>query len=164
MNNPKIGIEEVCELLTSTVPEVLETMFSMEALAMPQGNLQSLGSSLVVASVGFIGDLNGIVHLYLNTAFARVLAANLLGIADDEFDGNEMIDDAIGELGNMIVGAVKGRLCDEGAPCVLTIPTIVRGDSLLVGATGLTDRRMLSFRCGDDEITLELLMKAASGS
>jgi len=164
MNNTKNGIEEVCDLLTSTVPEVLETMFSMEALAMPPGDPQSLGSSLVVASVGFIGDLNGIVHLYLTSAFARVLAAHLLGLADDEFEGNEMIDDAIGELGNMIVGAVKSRLCDEGSPCVLTIPTIVRGDSLRLGATGLTDRRLIGFRCGDDEITLELLMKATGCS
>jgi len=164
MNNTKYGIQEVCELLTNTVPDVLETMFSMEALAMPPGNLQSLDSPLVVASVGFIGDLDGIVHLYLTAAFSRVLAARLLSLADHEFEGNEMIDDAIGELGNMIVGAVKSRLCDDGAPCILTIPTIVRGNGLRLGAPGMTDHRSIGFRCGDEEITLELLMKAAGGS
>lgn len=154
-------IDHVRELLTRSVPEVFSTMFTLEARPSEPQNLHALGETLVVASVGFAGAVNGVVYLHVSAPFARLLAGRMLGMADEEFDGEEMIDDAIGELSNMVVGAVKSRLCDDGLACVLTIPLIVRGQNFSVGATGCLDRRLLSFRCGHDDVMLELQMKPA---
>ena len=154
-------IDHVRELLTRSVPEVFSTMFTLEARPSEPRNLHALGETLVVASVGFAGAVNGVVYLHVSAPFARLLAGRMLGMADEEFDGDEMINDAMGELSNMVVGAVKSRLCDDGSPCVLTIPSIVRGQSFSVGATGCSDRRLLGFHCGEGERVLELQMKPA---
>jgi chemotaxis protein CheX len=40
-----------------------------------------------------------------------------------------MVDDAIGELCNMIVGGWKSKLDTSVAVCLISIPTITRADS-----------------------------------
>jgi chemotaxis protein CheX len=58
----------------------------------------------------------------------------MLGLSEVELDaaGPEVINDAIGELTNMTVGAFKNGLCDLGFPCKLTIPSILRGTGIRV--------------------------------
>lgn len=155
-------VEDVRDLLCSGVGEVFNTMLTLEAAPVEVVDLQASGEALVTASVGFIGAVNGVVYLHVTAAFARKLAGCMLGMADEEFDGDEMINDAMGELGNMVVGAVKSRLCDEGSSCVLTIPSIVRGRGFSVGAAGCSDRRLLGFRCGDGDLVVELSMKSSA--
>jgi len=159
MTNSTSRIEEVCELLRGAVTEVFGTMLSTEAHPIAPGDSQRTGEPLVAGTVGFMGELNGVVYLSLNATFARVLACRLLDMREEEFEDDAMINDAIGEVSNMVVGAVKSRLCDDGFPCVLTIPTIVRGTHFSVDVAGYSDRRSLAFRCGDDQISVTLLMK-----
>jgi CheY-like chemotaxis protein len=90
---------------------------------------------------------------------ARTLASRMLGLAEAELQGDDMVNDAIGELSNMIVGCAKSRLCDAGAPCVLTIPSIVRGQSFVIEPACPCNRHLLGFRCGADHIMIELLME-----
>ncbi len=150
---------EVLDLLNGSVTEVFNTMFSLEAKPAAPHDLQASGETLVAGSVGFIGDVNGVVYLQVTAAFARVLASLMLGMSEDEIEGDEMVNDVVGEVSNMIVGAVKSRLCDSGSSCVLTIPSIVRGSSFHVEPTGSSNRRALSFQCGADHLLVELLMK-----
>jgi chemotaxis protein CheX len=83
----------------------------------------------------------------------------MLGLAEAELQGDEMVNDVIGELSNMIVGCAKPRLCDAGAPCVLTIPSIVRGQNFEIEPARRCNRRLLGFRCGVDHLVIELLME-----
>ena len=151
--------DEVRDLLNGSVTEVFNTMFSLEAKPAAPHHLHASGETIVAGSVGFIGDVNGMVYLHLTAAFARTLASKMLGMAEAEFDGDEMVNDVVGEVSNMIVGAVKSRLCDSGSPCVLTIPSVVRGSNFHVETTGSSERRALSFQCGADHLLVELLMK-----
>lgn len=151
--------DEVCDLLNGGVTEVFNTLFSLEAKPAPWHDLHASGETIVAGSVGFIGDVNGIVYLHLTAAFARTLASMMLGMAEAEFDGDEMVNDVVGEVSNIIVGAVKSRLCDSGSSCVLTIPSVVRGSNFHVETTGSSERRELSFQCGAGHLRVELLMK-----
>ena len=81
----------------------------------------------VAGGVGFGGDVTGVESIVVTTDFAREITCRLLGISDSDIDNESMVNDAIGELANMVVGQIKSRLCDRGLPCVLTIPSIVRG-------------------------------------
>ena len=153
-------IDDVCDLLRGSVPEVFGTMLSMNAEpGEPADYLAAADECMVAASVGFVGEATGVVYLHLTAPFARVLAGRMLGMEEEEFDGDEMVNDVIGELSNMIVGAVKSRLCDEGTACALTIPSFVRGKGISIGATGGPERRLLGFRCGSGGVALELLMQ-----
>src|SRR6202012_1426446 len=100
--------------------------------------------SFIAASVGFVGDVSGIVYIYLKAPLAQVLASRLLGIPEAEADDDELTGDAIGELSNMIVGAAKSRLCDLGLACTLTIPSIIRGKGLSTEPVGSSESLQLT--------------------
>jgi len=157
-------IEAVRDLLLGAIPEVFGTMLNTGVEPMAPDECRASEEPRVAGSVGFMGEVNGIVYLQMTASFARMLAGRLLEMPEEEFEGEEMIDDAIGEISNMVVGAVKSRLCDEGLPCVLTIPTIVRGPGFSVAAAGYSERRSIGFRCGNDRLVVDLLMKPSGES
>jgi chemotaxis protein CheX len=113
----------------------------------------------IISSVGFIGQATGVIYLNANVSFAKCIASRMLGLDEAEVDGGEMINDVFGELGNVVVGSVKSRLCDLGWSCTLTIPSIVRGNELSVEAVTDATRIVLGFRAGDQRLIAEVLIK-----
>lgn len=120
----------------------------------------------VVGTVGFIGDANGLIYLYLPVDFARLCTCHLLGMTEAEIDeaGDEVINDAIGELTNMSVGSFKNGLCDAGYPCMLTIPSILRGSNFCIEPISSAQRYIYSFSCGGHKIVTDILMKTGADS
>jgi len=153
------SIDEVINLLAGSVAQVFDTMLNTDAQPAPLQDIRQSDAPMVAGSVGFIGEANGVVYVYYKATFARTLASRMLRMAEAELDANEMVDDVIGELTNMIVGSIKSRLCDAGTPCVLTIPSVVRGQNLRGGPTCACEFRLLTIQCGEEMILLELLMK-----
>ena len=151
-------IDEVRDLLKVSVAEVFRTMLSIEAQEAPLVDFRRCDVPLVAGSVGFIGDLNGVVYIYVKEPFAKVVACRMMGMAESELDGEEIVNDAVGELSNIIVGAVKSRLCDAGNPCVLTIPSIVRGRGFGAVPTCSSKCRLFTLACGAEHVLVELLM------
>ncbi len=115
----------------------------------------------VVGTVGFIGDANGLIYLYLDLEFARKITCNLLGMTPAELEeaGDEVINDAIGELTNMSVGSFKNGLCDAGYPCKLTIPSILRGNNFCIEPISSATRRIYHFSCAGHRVVADILMK-----
>lgn len=115
----------------------------------------------VVGTVGFIGDANGLIYLYLDLTFARLCTCHLLGMTEAELNeaGDEVINDAIGELTNMTVGSFKNGLCDAGYPCKLTIPSILHGSNFTIEPISTVTRHVYHFDCGGHRIIADLLMK-----
>lgn len=117
----------------------------------------------VVGMVGFLGDANGLIYLYFPASFARLATSQLLGMSLAEIDeaGDEVINDAIGELTNMSVGGFKNGLCDAGFPCKLTIPSILRGSNFCVEPITDAERYIYRFDCGGDKIVTDILLKGS---
>jgi chemotaxis protein CheX len=115
----------------------------------------------VVGTVGFIGDVNGLIYLHLDLAFARLCTCHLLGMTDAELEaaGDEVINDAIGELTNMTVGSFKNGLCDSGYPCMLTIPSILRGTNFSIEPISSAVRHVYHFDCAEHRVVADILMK-----
>ena len=86
----------------------------------------------------------------------------MLGLSDAEIEGEEMVNDAMGEITNMVTGHLKSTLSDRGLPCVLTIPSIVRGSHFTLEAVSSTHRRVTSFRCDSSNLLVEVLFKPTS--
>lgn len=152
-------IDQIEALVTDSVTRVFETMLNLKATVTPSPPDLWNGETHVAGSVGFIGRLSGVVYLYTSASFARRLTRVLLGLGENEVDGNEMVNDAVGELANMIVGQIKSQLSDRGMPCVLTIPSIVRGSHFVIEAVSSTTRRLVAFRCADQSFLVETLIK-----
>jgi chemotaxis protein CheX len=116
---------------------------------------------LVVGMVGFIGSLNGVIYLYLSDSFAREVTCNFLGMEPDELEteDHETVNDALGEMANMIAGTFKNVLCDEGFNCRLTIPSILRGSKFSIETTSSVMRRVFRFQTMGQPLVADLLMK-----
>ena len=116
----------------------------------------------VVGTVGFVGDINGLIYLHLDLAFARICTSHLLGMTEKELEaaGDDVINDAIGELTNMTVGGFKNGLCDAGYPCKLTIPSILRGTNFSIEPVSSAVRHVYLFDCAEHRVVADILMKA----
>jgi chemotaxis protein CheX len=160
------------DTITRAVQDVFKTMFGMSAILTdePQTPLEEsekgehpvlIDGQLVVGTVGFIGEISGLIYLYLSAEFANRLSAHLLGMSLSELDqtGDEAVNDAVGEITNMTVGTFKNQLCDHGYPCKLTIPSILRGSNFSIEPITSATRRIYRFAIGEHTLVADLLMK-----
>jgi chemotaxis protein CheX len=157
-------IEDMATLVTEAVTEVFSTMLSCSINSSSSTSLPNAGdgngSAMHVAGgVGFGGDVTGVVYIVVTTNFAREITCRLLGIADSEVESESMVNDAIGELANMVVGQIKSHLCDRGLPCVLTIPSIVRGTNFSLEGCSTDKHEAYRFMCANQQLSVEILMK-----
>lgn len=164
----------VRENITRAVADVFQTMLGKTArlsltatpargASWPPRPTEGVNTPQLVGTVGFLGELNGLIYIYFPLEFARSCTAQLLGMSDAELHaaGDEVVYDAIGELTNMSVGSFKNGLCDAGYPCMLTIPSILRGANFCVEPISSAQRYTYCFELGDYKVVTDILVKAA---
>jgi len=79
----------------------------------------------VTAVVGFGGLLSGACVFRSGSSTAIKIAALMTGMEFDEVD--DTVKDAIGEIGNMLAGAWKGKVPNLSANCGLSVPAVITG-------------------------------------
>lgn len=139
-------------------------MLSITTQPDPSLKLINNSSQHIASSVGFVGQITGVIFIYSDDAFARVITSRMLGMDPKDVDEDEMVNDSMGELGNMVLGHIKSRLCDRGLSCVLTIPSIIRGTQFSIEPVTNATRLVLGFRCDEkSQIAIEVLIKETDG-
>ncbi len=141
-----------------SVREVFLKMLSLEMENADPAPLPDDPGGQIVGSVGFIGQATGFIYLYSGVGFGRSITSSMLGLTETEVD-NEMINDAFGEVCNMVVGSVKSQLCDRGWPCVLSLPSVMRANALSIESVGDVNRFLLGFRTGTQPLMVEVTVK-----
>ena len=154
-------IDDLDHLVSSGVASVFGTMLNLPVEEESKSAPVTEGESQIAGSVGFIGVVTGVVFVYSTVSFARKVTRGMLG-HESASTREEMINDAFGEITNMIVGHIKSRLADRGMTCVLTIPSILRGSNFTIESTSSTRRRISTFRCDGDQLVVEVLLKPSS--
>jgi chemotaxis protein CheX len=114
------------EALLGGAKEVFETMVFMALEeagdAMPDGeDLTMLGS------ITFKGRLEGCLGIRCRWDCARTIATNMLGTDPSGDLAENDINDAIGEVANMVMGALKSRVQDDIGSMEVSIPSVVQG-------------------------------------
>ncbi len=164
-----INEELIRSYINRAVGDVFRTMLGREpsssyhADSAEAARLQAVEGNRpqIVGTVGFVGDINGLIYLHLDLAFARLCTSHLLGMSDAELNeaGDDVINDAIGELTNMTVGTFKNALCDAGYPCKLTIPSIVRGSNFVIEPISSVTRHIYYFECEQHRVVADVLIQ-----
>lgn len=152
------------DLIRSAVEEVFDTMLSTKVEREPSGDAGAVTGAQVVGSVCFIGQLSGVVCIWTCPEHAERITCQLLGLGDTDERTDEMINDAFGEVTNMVGGHFKSRLTDRGYPCRLSIPSIVRGSQLVIESVTDTQRMVAHFRCGKYPLMVELIIKTTNSN
>lgn len=118
-------------------------------------------AKVLVGMVGFLGRVNGMVYLYLEESLARSLVACLLGMTEDEVmaEGAGMVNDGLGEICNMTVGAFKQQLCLMGYDCSLTIPSIICGSHFSIETSADVTHCSVPFKTEEQLFVTDILLK-----
>jgi CheY-specific phosphatase CheX len=148
--------EDIEKLMEDAVKNVFKTMlnFSAERVAAPD---KISGSGPCVAgNVGLTGGLSGMFYIVVSDVLARKITCAMLQITDKEIEGNEMVNDVLGEISNMVAGHFKTRLTTH---CMLTIPSVVRGNDFKVVCTNGSVSKTIYATCNDSLVMLEVVMK-----
>jgi len=112
-------------ILELAIEEVFEIMLGCRVE--PSGKAAPASTMTgFTAMVGLAGALCGIIALSCDQKTASAMAKSMLGpeIADSE----EQVSDALGEICNMIAGNFKNKLAGADGRCLLSVPTVIKGD------------------------------------
>lgn len=122
---------------------------------------------LIVGSVGFTGEANGMVYLYMEMELACQIAAGITGMTSAEIlhpDNHDIVKDVVGEITNMTVGTFKNGICDLGFQCKVTLPTVLRGSQLQVGTVSGAQRWTFSFEVMGRPLIADLFIQEDKGN
>ena len=157
--------KHVQDFIIKAIKNVFSTMIRLDASFVEKTAESAYtgfqGKHYVFGSVGFEGDINGVVYLCIPDDFATHAAGEILGMTKHEVkeSGDEVVRDVIGEITNMTVGGFKNALCDIGFPCKLTLPTVVRGDHLQVACLKSATRHIFQFDCSSHRLIADIQLK-----
>ena len=165
--------EQIEAMVVDSVDKVFSTMLSEEIVFKELGVsiTDSQGvqpvmpfdpkSQIVVSAVGFIGSLVGVFYLYQEADLAFDLAGKFLGMNKEELleEGQETINDVLGELANMIGGSFKNKVSDMGFNCRLTIPSIVRGSDFIIESPSNVERFLFTFTTCGCNYVVDVMLK-----
>jgi len=132
-------------LIANAIGEVFDKMVSLEAGVTAMGPQENEIEDRIVGSIGFGGEVMGRVNIHLSDAFARLIAASMLGIELEDIEEQEEVDDVISELSNMIGGQLKSHISDFGLPCELSLPSITTGSDFQIESRGWVRHEKVGF-------------------
>ncbi len=116
------------EATVSTIEMMTSATANKEAANIHQLDVEDTQDK-VASSIGFYGDMDGMIVLIFPKEIARKTCELLLGEAEHDIDA---ILDALAEFVNIIGGRVKSLLSEKGVALSITLPrTYLKVDDLL---------------------------------
>ncbi|MEI6712928.1 MAG: chemotaxis protein CheX [Verrucomicrobiota bacterium] len=149
---------DLSESVLRVVPHVLRTMLNLEVT--PAKTAISREVDRISAIIGIGGDaIRGMFYFHLPVSFAQVIAANLFAESSENPVSDRQINDAVGELCNMVAGGLKAALADLGHDAGISPPSIIRGKSFSIESEPDLEITHFPFACGQDVLDLEVHLK-----
>jgi chemotaxis protein CheX len=110
------------ELVESVISMVWDSLLQAEAV--PWTGQHPHEDTCMRAEIVLTGDWSGAIRLTCHQEAAQRMAGSMLHLSGDDHLPQEQVDDAIGEVVNVVGGNVKGAL---GGRTALGLPTILHG-------------------------------------
>ncbi|MCP3891442.1 MAG: chemotaxis protein CheX [Desulfobulbaceae bacterium] len=107
--------------------------------------------------IGLAGTRKGVLAIHLPSKVAMAITGNFLGMEVEEID--EDVEDAVGELANMLGGDVKSILSGKGRDIDLSLPSIIRGERYDFQPTGEAERFLVPFDSNVGGFYIELQLE-----
>lgn len=143
-------VDSTVEIFTSMI------MMEVESIDKEVGERSHLQHS-ISGVIGLAGAFKGVLAIHLPKELAMQITGNFLGMDVEEI--NEDVEDAIGEIANMLGGDVKGFLTTSGSDIDLSLPSTISGEEYEFQAKKNAVTYIVPFKCGDYEFTVELQLE-----
>ena len=158
--SPDISLteEQVAGYVIAATREVFSTMIMMEVVDdFPLKEPVSRFKCSITGMVGFAGTYSGDISIHCPVNLAMKITSNMLGVDCGEV--NEDLNDAIGEIANMVGGSVKQVLSKGGLDVKLSIPTVISGEDYTVNSLSDTDCVVVPFAVEGHTMLVGLTLK-----
>ena len=143
--------EELASHIAASVKKIYSTMIFIEDIAdeYPLDKPVSHFTCSISGMIGLGGAFSGMVGVHIPEEFARESTASMLGMEVDEIEGEGDINDAVGEITNMLAGEIKMLFSDRGMPVCLSTPSIIAGKDYSVEVVSSGAAVVVPFCRGD---------------
>lgn len=116
-------------VLLDSAREVFESMVFMP-LEEVEGQKPDPAAVTLLGTITFAGNLEGCLGVCCDMAAARAIGAGMLCMDSPEQMADGELADAMGEIANMVMGAVKTRIQDDYQSILISVPSVVQGREL----------------------------------
>ena len=146
---------DISEKIIESTSEIFSSMVMMEITVNGEvrNSMPSLTDS-ITGVIGLAGTHKGVLAIHFPNSVAMAITGSFLGMDVEEV--NEDVEDAVGELANMLGGSVKSILSDKGRDIDLSLPTVISGASYDFQPRREVERLVIPFHCDAGEFAVEL--------
>ena len=116
------------ECVEAAIKEILGSMCGLEISPLEDKDLSAGG--VLVAVISIMGEVQWSIFIGLPAKTAEALMVKFAGF-EITFASDDM-GDAVGELANILAGDVKRKLVAKGVKCNISLPSVIRAESLHV--------------------------------
>ncbi|MFA7405272.1 MAG: chemotaxis protein CheX [Pelobacteraceae bacterium] len=148
--------EELIKSLIKDVQDVFITMVGVEDLMhLPiQIDITTHFKECLTAMVGLAGTYNGLVSVHIPWPLAISFTSLMLGMEVSEI--NDDVNDAMGEIANMVAGSFKQHLSKGGSDIQLSTPSVVNGTDYVVSSGNNLENITLKFATDEEWFMVSL--------
>jgi len=133
--------------------EVFATMALMDVVdSYPLTESVMSFKGTLTGMVGFAGSHSGILSIHCPKDLAHRITSNMLGVEVVVLEDD--VNDALGEIANLIGGDVKYLFSPMGGDIKLSLPTVIQGNDYLRESLSRTESLLMPFDCGIDRFLL----------
>lgn len=128
--------EQLTKLLIRDVQDIFASMVGVEDITYlsPQMDPANHFKECLTAMVGLAGTYSGLVSIHIPWPLALSFTSSMLGMEVTEIDDD--VNDAMGEIANMIAGSFKQHLSKGGSDIQISTPSVINGSDYTVSSTG----------------------------
>lgn len=132
------------KLIESTI-EIFTGMVMME-ISVAGEPLESMGplKNSITGMVGLAGTHKGVLAVHFPKQVALAVTSSFLGMEVEEINAD--VQDAIGEIANMLGGNLKTILSDRGRDIHLSLPSTIYGEEYAFSSQAEVDQVILPFQ------------------
>jgi chemotaxis protein CheX len=150
--------EQLAQYVINATREVFSTMVMMDPTDhYPLREPINRFKCSITGMVGFAGIYCGVISIHCPVSLALKVTSNMLGVECEEV--NEDLNDAIGEIANMLGGNVKQILSKGGLDVKLSIPTVISGEDYTINTLSDSDCVVIPFTVDDEKFIVGLTLK-----
>ncbi len=149
---------DIQDKIIESAQEIFSTMVMMDITASGD-SLATLGplTDSISGVVGLAGTHKGVLAIHIPSKVAIAITSSFIGMDVEEI--NEDVEDAVGELANMLGGNVKSILSEKGKDINLSLPTTIVGEKYEFQPTKDSDKCIIPFQCDTGEFYIELQLE-----
>ena len=155
-------VGEFSDIVPKVVDATLEIFTGMVMMEVNQEGepLTELGiiKDSITGMVGLAGTHKGMLAVHFPNSLALAITSSFLGMDVEEV--NEDVQDAVGEIANMIGGNVKTILTDKGYDIQLSLPSTISGEEYTLLADDDLQQVVIPFSAPVGTFYVELELEA----